>query len=319
MLWGAGCAAKRPLNCAAACLASRLPPSPRQRHPARLPAAAALPAPGCCHPARLPAAAPWPKLLPPGCYPAPASATPPQPPGCCYPALAAATWLLLATLPTRLLLPCPSCYLAAAATLPQLAATRLLLCCHQAALLPPGSSAATRLLCCQPATWMLPPCPSFCHPAAATVLLLLPPGCALLPPCPCGCCKCRQPYHPCPTCCTATPATLPCCHPAVAAHHAPPCCHCACCPASLHAHVQSNTVTTLSRTNTQAFFPSKDTPPLTTMPSDQQPSRALSQHNNCRTYDMLMNQPTHHPAAGPNLLSYTISQDSKRETYSRYF
>jgi hypothetical protein len=104
-----------------------------------------------CHPshacATLPSSRllpPWPKLPPPGCYPAPASATLPQPPGCCYPALAAATWLLLATLPTRLLLniPRPSCFLAAAATLPQL--------------LPPGC----------------------CYPAAAT--RLLPPGCPAL-------------------------------------------------------------------------------------------------------------------------------------------
>ena len=189
------------------------------------------PAPGCCRPAGS-------RLLP----PCPA-------PGCCTLAQAAATWLLPCpgfshpAPATWLLLPCSSCcHLAAAGhpahpaapTLPQLlpgccchpapaTATRLLLCCHPAALLPPGSSAATRLLCCQPATWMLPPCPSFCHPAAATVLLLLPPGCALLPPCPCGCCKCRQPYHPCPTCCTATPAAG--FHPAVLP---PGCCRSPC-------------------------------------------------------------------------------------------
>jgi hypothetical protein len=249
ILRGAGCAAKRPLICAAAaatgtlpcCLASRLPPSPRQRHPARLPAAATLPScchlgPSCCHPA-----ATLPRLQP----------TRPS-------HLAAATLLLhrlAATLPTRLFLPCPSCYLAAAATLPQLlppaAATRLLppgcsaatrlLCCHPAALLPPGCchpAAATRLLCCHPAA-LLPPChldaailplgPS-CYLAAAVTWLLLSPGCCchpvpasatrLLPPYSCcchctlplpasGCCKYRQPYHPCPTCCTATPATLP--------------------------------------------------------------------------------------------------------------
>ena len=173
------------------------------------------------------------------------------------------------------------------------------------------------------ATWLLPPCPSFCHPAAATVLLLQPPGCALLPPYPCLAAVSTAN----PTTLALLPAVPPPLPPCPAAtrllllsgtHHAPPCCHCACCPASIHTHVQPNTVTTLSRTNTQAFFPSKDTPPLTTMPSNQQPSRALSQHNNCRTYDMLMNQPTHHPAAGPNLL-YTISQHPKRETYSRPF
>ena len=134
----------------------------------------------------------------------------------CHPAHACAT------LPgSRLLPPC-----LAAATLAQAAATRLLPC--------PGFSQPA------PATWLLLPCscsnpahpavPTLpqllpgccCHLAAAVTLSqLLPPGCChrtlaaatrLCPsatlPLP-GCCKYRQPYHPCPTCCTATPATLP--------------------------------------------------------------------------------------------------------------
>ena len=84
MLWGAGCAAKRPLLCVAAaplpcCLASRVPPSPRLCHPARLPAAATLPS--CCHLAPAPGRSAT-RLLPPYsccchpvvpfCHPAPA-------------------------------------------------------------------------------------------------------------------------------------------------------------------------------------------------------------------------------------------------------
>ena len=206
VLWGAGCAAKRPLICAAAatlrcCLACRLPPSPRQDYPARLPAAATL----------AQAAATW--LLP--C------------PGFSHPA--PATWLLL---------PCSSCCHLATAGYPAPAtATRLLPpgCCH------PGLAAATRLL----------PHPSFCHPTAATVVLLLPPGCALLPPCPCLAAVSTAN----PTTLALLPAVPPPLPPCPAAtrllplsgtHHAPPCCHCECCPASLHAYVQPNIVTTLS-------------------------------------------------------------------------
>ena len=173
MLWGAGCAAKRPLICDAAatvpcCLASRLPPSPRQRHPARLPAAATLPSccplgPSCCHPA---ATMPW--LQPP--RPSHLAAVP------CSSCLAAATCcshLAAAGHPAHpaapnlpQLLPGCCCHPAPAT------ATRLLLCCHPAALLPPGSSAATRLLCCHQAA-LLPAC----HLDAATLPQLLPPGC----------------------------------------------------------------------------------------------------------------------------------------------
>jgi hypothetical protein len=214
MLWGAGCAAKRPLICDAAatvpcCLASRLPPSPRQRHPARLPAAATLPScchlgPSCCHPA-----ATLPRLQP--TRPSHLAAATlllqqPCPPGCSYPA-PAATWLLLPPCPSycHQLLPPGCCHPAAA--------TRLL-CCHPAALLPPGCchpAAATRLLCCHPAA-LLPPChldaailplgPS-CYLAAAVTWLLLSPGCCchpvpasatrLLPPYSCCC-------HPAPAC-----------------------------------------------------------------------------------------------------------------------
>ena len=162
-----------------------------------------------CHPAHACATLPGSRLLPPclaAATLAQAAATRLLPcPGFSQPA--PATWLLL---------PCSCSNPAhpAVPTLPQLlpgccchpAPATATGCCHPAAatrLLPPGCSAATRLLCCHPATWMLPSCPSFCHPAAAT--RLCPSATLPLP----GCCKYRQPYHPCPTCCTATPATLP--------------------------------------------------------------------------------------------------------------
>ena len=305
-----------------------LPPRPSYCHPA---AATRLLPPGCCHPAALPCTScllllPCPALAACCCQPATLTRLrpsychlpPPQllPPGCCH--RDAASWTLL--------LP-PGCS----------AATRLL-CCHPATLLPPGCSAATRLLCCHPAallppgcsaaTCMLPPCPS-CYlaatlpqllPPGCTVLLLLSPGCALLPPCPClaavstanrttlALAAVPPPLPPCPAATWLLPLTMP-------------------LPAATVLAAQPPYTPTCNQTPSQHFLQFEQThrPSFLakilqpTMPSDKQPSTALSHHHSCRTYNMSMNQPTHHPAAGPNLLSYTISQDRKRETYSRPF
>ena len=164
-----------------------LPPRPSYCHPA---AATRLLPPGCCHPAALPCTScllllPCPALAACCCQPATLTRLrpsychlpPPQllPPGCCH--LDAASWTLL--------LP-PGCS----------AATRLL-CCHPATLLPPGCSAATRLLCCHPAALLPPVC---CHPA---------PAATLLPPCPSYC----HPAAPYSCCCHPV---VPFCHPAPA-------------------------------------------------------------------------------------------------------
>ncbi len=105
------------------CLASRLPPSPRQRHPARLPAAATLPSrchtgPSCCHLAAAghPAPATATRLLlpcPSCCHPA--AATRLLPPGCCHRTPAACCFYLaqevaLAAATLTRLLPPGCCY-----------------------------------------------------------------------------------------------------------------------------------------------------------------------------------------------------------------